>query len=92
MAVADEEPGGFGAVAYLAEKGYFSLDRVQHVIIPEPSDKECICGGHRDIWWAEIETKGHIARGSGILDFAHPPDEWVSIDDLVDGDTVMTFP
>ncbi|MCB1421369.1 MAG: M20/M25/M40 family metallo-hydrolase, partial [Nitratireductor sp.] len=32
----DEESGGFGGVAYLANKGYFSKPRVDHVIIPEP--------------------------------------------------------
>ncbi len=61
---ADEETGGFGGVAYLAEKGYFSPRRVQHVIIPEPLNKDRICLGHRGVWWAEIETKGHIAHGS----------------------------
>ncbi|MCB1366977.1 MAG: acetylornithine deacetylase/succinyl-diaminopimelate desuccinylase family protein [Rhodobacteraceae bacterium] len=63
-ATADEESGGFGGVAYLAEKGYFSPDRVQHVIIPEPLNKDRICLGHRGVWWAEIETKGRIAHGS----------------------------
>ena len=29
---ADEETGGFGGVAWLAEKGYFNPDRVDHVI------------------------------------------------------------
>ena len=61
---ADEESGGFGGVAYLAEKGYFDPDRVQHVIIPEPLNKDRICLGHRGVWWAEIETKGEIAHGS----------------------------
>ncbi len=61
---ADEESGGFGGVAYLAEKGYFSPDRVQHVIIPEPLNKDRICLGHRGVWWAEIETMGEIAHGS----------------------------
>ncbi len=61
---ADEESGGFGGVAYLAEKGYFNPDRVQHVIIPEPLNKDRICLGHRGVWWAEIETKGRIAHGS----------------------------
>ncbi|WP_372610446.1 acetylornithine deacetylase/succinyl-diaminopimelate desuccinylase family protein [Aquicoccus sp.] len=61
---ADEESGGFGGVAYLAEKGYFSPDRVQHVIIPEPLNKDRICLGHRGVWWAEIETHGEIAHGS----------------------------
>jgi len=61
---ADEETGGFGGVAWLAEKGYFSPDRVDHVIIPEPLNKDRICLGHRGVWWAEIETKGHIAHGS----------------------------
>jgi len=61
---ADEETGGYGGVAYLAEKGYFSPDKVQHVIIPEPLNKDRICLGHRGVWWAEIETKGRIAHGS----------------------------
>lgn len=61
---ADEETGGFGGVAYLAEKGFFSPQRVQHVIIPEPLNKDRICLGHRGVWWAEIETKGSIAHGS----------------------------
>ncbi len=60
----DEESGGFGGVAYLAEKGWFNPERVQHVIIPEPLNKDRICLGHRGVWWAEIETKGHIAHGS----------------------------
>ena len=60
----DEESGGFGGVAYLAQKGYFSRPRVDHVIIPEPLNKDRICLGHRGVWWAEIETKGEIAHGS----------------------------
>ena len=63
-ATADEETGGYGGVAYLAEKGYFSPERVQHVIIPEPLNKNRICLGHRGVWWAEIETFGRIAHGS----------------------------
>jgi succinyl-diaminopimelate desuccinylase len=60
----DEESGGFGGVAYLAGKGYFSKPRVDHVIIPEPLNKDRICLGHRGVWWAEIETRGQIAHGS----------------------------
>jgi len=63
-ATADEESGGFGGVAYLAQHGYFNPERVQHVIIPEPLNKDRICLGHRGVWWAEIETKGRIAHGS----------------------------
>jgi succinyl-diaminopimelate desuccinylase len=63
-ATADEESGGYGGVAYLAERGWFSPERVQHVIIPEPLYKDRICLGHRGVWWAEIETKGRIAHGS----------------------------
>lgn len=63
-ATADEESGGFGGVAYLAERGWFSPERVQHVIIPEPLNKDRICLGHRGVWWAEVETKGRIAHGS----------------------------
>ncbi|SNZ20751.1 acetylornithine deacetylase/succinyl-diaminopimelate desuccinylase family protein [Cohaesibacter gelatinilyticus] len=60
----DEESGGYGGVAYLAEQGFFAKDRVDHVIIPEPLNKDRICLGHRGVWWAEIETHGHIAHGS----------------------------
>ena len=61
---ADEESGGYGGVAHLAELGYFGPRRVQHVIIPEPLQKDRICLGHRGGWWAEIETFGEIAHGS----------------------------
>lgn len=61
-ATADEESGGYGGVAYLAEHGHFA--DVQHVIIPEPLHKDRICLGHRGVWWAEIETRGRIAHGS----------------------------
>jgi len=61
---ADEESGGFGGVAHLARLGYFSKPRVDHVIIPEPLNKDRICLGHRGVWWAEIETRGEIAHGS----------------------------
>ena len=61
---ADEESGGLGGVAYLAENGFFSPERVQHVIIPEPLNKDRVCLGHRGVWWAEIETYGEIAHGS----------------------------
>jgi len=60
----DEESGGYGGVAYLAERGYFSEPRVQHVIIPEPLNVDRVCIGHRGVWWAEIETLGRIAHGS----------------------------
>ncbi len=60
---ADEESGGYGGVAYLAENGFFDPARVQHVIIPEPLGHDRICLGHRGGWWAEIETKGEIAHG-----------------------------
>lgn len=60
----DEESGGFGGVAHLAKLGYFSKPRVDHVIIPEPLNKDRICLGHRGVWWAEIETYGRIAHGS----------------------------
>ncbi len=63
-ATADEETGGYAGVAWLAERGWFSPSRVQHVIIPEPLNKNRICLGHRGVWWAEIETHGRIAHGS----------------------------
>jgi succinyl-diaminopimelate desuccinylase len=60
----DEESGGYAGVAYLAERGWFSRPRVDHVIIPEPHSVTGICLGHRGVWWAEIETRGRIAHGS----------------------------
>lgn len=60
----DEESGGYAGVAWLAERGYFSRPRVDYVIIPEPLNKDCVCLGHRGVWWAEIEVKGRIAHGS----------------------------
>ncbi len=60
----DEETGGFGGVAWLAGRRYFSKPRVDHVIIPEPLNKDCVCLGHRGVWWAEIETLGRVAHGS----------------------------
>lgn len=60
----DEETGGYAGVAWLAEKGYFSKPRVDYVIIPEPLHKDCVCLGHRGVWWSEVEVKGRIAHGS----------------------------
>jgi len=60
----DEESGGLGGVAWLAERGWFSKPRVDHVIIPEPLNVDRVCIGHRGVWWGEIETKGRIAHGS----------------------------
>ena len=60
----DEESGGYGGVHYLAERGWFSAPRVDHVIIPEPLNVDRVCVGHRGVWWAEIETHGRIAHGS----------------------------
>ena len=61
-ATADEETGGYGGVAHLAAAGHFA--RVDHVIIPEPLNKDRVCLGHRGVWWAELETFGRIAHGS----------------------------
>jgi succinyl-diaminopimelate desuccinylase len=61
---ADEESGGYGGVAFLAERGWFSKPRVDHVIIPEPLNVDRVCIGHRGVWWGEIATEGHQAHGS----------------------------
>jgi succinyl-diaminopimelate desuccinylase len=60
----DEESGGYGGVHYLAERGWFSPPRVDHVIIPEPLNVDRVCIGHRGVWWAEIQTHGRMAHGS----------------------------
>ena len=51
-ATADEESGGLGGVAYLAEKGFYSPERVQYVIIPEPLNKD------PDLPWASRRLVG----------------------------------
>ena len=61
---ADEETGGYGGVAWLAEQGILARPRVDHVIIPEPLGKDRICLGHRGCWWGELDVRGHIAHGS----------------------------
>jgi succinyl-diaminopimelate desuccinylase len=61
---ADEESGGYGGVAYLCEQGYLRKPHVDHVIIPEPLNKDRVCLGHRGVWWAQIETFGRVAHGS----------------------------
>ncbi len=63
-ATVDEESGGYGGVHYLAQRGWFSTPRVDHVIIPEPLNVDRVCIGHRGVWWAEIETHGRMAHGS----------------------------
>jgi succinyl-diaminopimelate desuccinylase len=60
----DEESGGYGGVHYLAERGWFSPPRVDHVIIPEPLNVDRVCIGHRGVWWAEVVTHGRMAHGS----------------------------
>jgi succinyl-diaminopimelate desuccinylase len=61
-ATGDEETGGYGGVAFLAEQGLYA--HVDHVIIPEPLGVDRVCLGHRGVWWAELETFGRIAHGS----------------------------
>jgi succinyl-diaminopimelate desuccinylase len=63
-ATVDEESGGFAGVAWLAERGYLSRERQQHVIITEPHGADRICLGHRGVWWFDVVMHGHIAHGS----------------------------
>ena len=53
----DEESGGFGG-RLSGGQGLLPKPKVDHVIIPEPLNKDRICLGHRGVWWAEIQTKG----------------------------------
>ena len=55
-------PAATAASRILAGLGHFA--RVDHVIIPEPLNKDRVCLGHRGVWWAELETHGRIAHGS----------------------------
>ena len=60
----DEESGGFAGVAYLAERGRVTSERIDHVIIPEPLNVDRVCVGPRGVYWFELETRGRIAHGS----------------------------
>jgi succinyl-diaminopimelate desuccinylase len=67
-ATVDEESGGFAGVAYLAEQGYLTPVRQQHVIITEPHGPGRVCLGHRGVWWFDVVIHGHIAHGSMPFD------------------------
>jgi succinyl-diaminopimelate desuccinylase len=60
----DEESGGFAGVAHLAESGRIARARTDHVIIPEPFEKDRICLGHRGVYWCRVVAHGRIAHGS----------------------------
>ena len=60
---ADEETGGYGGAAWLAERGILAAPRVDYAIIPEPLGNSRICLGHRGCVWVEIGTRGRIAHG-----------------------------
>ena len=63
-ATVDEESGGFAGVAWLAEHGLLTADRVDHVIIPEPFGVDRVCTGHRGVYWFKVEAHGEIGHGS----------------------------
>ena len=58
------DPAAMAGVAWLAERGWFSRPRVDHVISPEPLNVDRVCIGHRGVWWGEIATQGRQAHGS----------------------------
>jgi succinyl-diaminopimelate desuccinylase len=59
----DEESGGFAGVAWLAQHGRISADRLDFVVIPEPLNVDRICVGHRGVYWFELTTRGRIGHG-----------------------------
>lgn len=63
-ATVDEESGGYAGVADLCDRGVFSADCQDHVIITEPLNYDRVCIGHRGAYWFEITTHGRIAHGS----------------------------
>jgi succinyl-diaminopimelate desuccinylase len=60
----DEESGGFAGVAWLAQHGRLTADRIDSVIIPEPLNVDRICVGHRGVYWFQVTTSGRIGHGS----------------------------
>ena len=63
-ATVDEESGGYAGVADLCDRGIFSPDRQDFVIITEPLNYDRVCIGHRGAYWFEVTTHGRIAHGS----------------------------
>jgi succinyl-diaminopimelate desuccinylase len=63
-ATADEESGGFAGVAWLCDVGRLSSQRQHYVVITEPLDPECVCTGHRGVYWFELTTIGRVGHGS----------------------------
>ncbi len=63
-ATVDEESGGFAGVRYLAEHGYIHRGRTDYVIITEPLGVDCVCLGHRGVYWFRVTTIGQAAHGS----------------------------
>ncbi len=63
-ATVDEESGGYAGVADLCDRGVFSADRQDHVIITEPLNHDRVCIGHRGVYWFEVTTHGRIGHGS----------------------------
>ena len=63
-ATVDEESGGYAGVADLCDRGVFSRERQDHVIITEPLNYDRVCIGHRGVYWFEVVTHGRIAHGS----------------------------
>ena len=60
----DEESGGMAGVAWLAQNGLISSNKTDYVIIPEPLNVDCVCVGHRGVYWFDITTYGRVAHGS----------------------------
>ena len=63
-ATVDEESGGYAGVADLCDRGIFSRERQDYVIITEPLNHDRVCIGHRGVYWFEVTTHGRIAHGS----------------------------
>jgi succinyl-diaminopimelate desuccinylase len=59
----DEESGGFAGVAYMAQQGWLGQDKNDYVIITEPTNPDCVCLGHRGVYWFKVTTQGRIAHG-----------------------------
>jgi succinyl-diaminopimelate desuccinylase len=63
-ATPDEESGGFAGVAYLCDTNRISSAHQRFVVITEPLDPECVCIGHRGVYWFELTTIGRVGHGS----------------------------
>ncbi len=69
-----------------------ALDRSMRRVLGKPAELVASPGTYDHKHIARIANVPHcVAYGPGILDLAHQPDEWCSIDDLVNATKIIAL-